>query len=166
VIDPLGGSYFVEALTDRMEEHAEELLARIEGFGEGSMLEGVLAGIERGWFQGEIAEAAYREQARYESGDLIKVGVNRFVEDGGDLVDTLVIGPQTEAAQVRRVAETRASRSAAVAERALRRLEEVARGDANLMPALIDCARGRCTEGEIVGVLRSVFGGYTEVPRF
>src|SRR5207249_9309884 len=83
-IDPLGGSYFVESLTNRMEELAEEEFARIDRMGSGSMLEGILAGIDRGYFQQEIAESAYREQPRYEKGRLVKVGVNEFVEaDGG-----------------------------------------------------------------------------------
>jgi isobutyryl-CoA mutase large subunit len=89
VIDPLGGSYFVEALTDRMEELAEEYFAKIDQMGQGSMLEGMLVGIERGFFQGEIADAAFREQSLYEKGRLVKVGVNEFVDpdhrpgDGG-----------------------------------------------------------------------------------
>ena len=80
VADPLGGSYFVEAMTDRMEEQAEEMFAEIDRMGEGSMLEGVLTGIERGWFQQAVAESAFREQRRFESGELTKVGVNAFVD--------------------------------------------------------------------------------------
>jgi len=80
VADPLGGSYFMEAMTDRMEEQAEEMFAEIDRMGEGSMLEGVLTGIERGWFQQAVAESAFREQRRFESGELTKVGVNAFVD--------------------------------------------------------------------------------------
>nr|MDP9326731.1 methylmalonyl-CoA mutase family protein [Actinomycetota bacterium] len=100
VIDPLAGSYFVESLTDRIEELAEDLFAEIDRMGEGSMLEGVLAGIDKGWFQGLIAEAAFDEQRRYETGELTRVGVNRFVEEGEELIDTLVIGPEAERQQV------------------------------------------------------------------
>jgi len=166
VIDPLGGSYYVESLTDRMEGRAEEYFARIEEMGRGSILEGVLAGIERGFFQGEIAEAAYREQERYEKGRRIKVGVNEFVEEGEEGIDTLVIGPETEGAQIGAVRELRARRDGAAAGRALERLTAAARTDRNLMEPLIDCARAYCTEGEIVGALREVFGEYTETPRF
>src|SRR5437870_1952220 len=103
VIDPLGGSYFVEHLTDRMEEAAEEYFDRIKDMGRGSMLEGMLVGIERGYFQGEIADAAYREQSLYEKGRLIKVGVNEFVDPNDRPIDVLVIPPETEARQVESV---------------------------------------------------------------
>jgi len=93
VADPLGGSYVVERATDEIEASAEELFAHIDEMGDGSMLEGVLAGIERGWFQQLIAEAAFAEQRRLESGDLVKVGVNAFVDHASPSVDTLVIGP-------------------------------------------------------------------------
>jgi methylmalonyl-CoA mutase, N-terminal domain len=166
VIDPLGGSYFVEALTDRMEELAEEEFARIDRMGNGSMLEGVLSGIDRGIFQQEIAESAFREQERYEKGRLVKVGVNEFVEEEAGLVDTLEIPLRVEEEQVRRVRDVRGSRDGAAADAALERLVAAARTDRNLMPFLVDCARALCTEGEIVSALRGVFGEYTETPRF
>ncbi len=166
VIDPLGGSYFVEALTNRMEQLAEEELARIESMGEGSMLEGVLAGIERGYFQQEIAESAYREQERYEKGRLAKVGVTEFVEEQDEPIEILEIPPQAEEGQVRRVREVRARRDEAAGRAALERLVAAAGTERNLVPPLVDCARALCTEGEIVGALRAVFGEYTETPRF
>jgi methylmalonyl-CoA mutase N-terminal domain/subunit len=166
VIDPLGGSYFVESLTNRMEELAGEEFARIERMGGGSMLEGVLSGIDRGYFQQEIAESAFREQERYEKGRLVKVGVNEFVEDDGGMVDVLEIPLTLEEQQVRRVRDVRASRDRPAAEAALDRLASAARTDENLMPLLVDCARALCTEGEIVSTLRGVFGEYTETPRF
>ncbi|HEX9123875.1 MAG TPA: methylmalonyl-CoA mutase family protein [Actinomycetota bacterium] len=166
VIDPLGGSYFVESLTDRMEELAEEEFARIERMGGGQILEGVLAGIERGYFQQEIAESAWREQERYEKGRLVKVGITDFVDGSEAPVDVLVIAPGVEHEQVRRVREVRSSRDEAAAERALRELREAAGTEVNLMPLLVDCARVACTEGEIVGALREVFGEYDETPRF
>jgi methylmalonyl-CoA mutase, N-terminal domain len=166
VADPLGGSYFVEALTDRMEELAEAEFARIDAMGGGSMLEGVLAGIERGYFQQEIAESAFAEQTRFEHGDLVKVGVNRFVEDEGDTVDVLEIPHEVEVEQIERVRATRARRDAAAAAAALNRLSEVAAGDGNLVEPLVGCARAACTEGEIVEALEGVFGRHTEIPAF
>jgi methylmalonyl-CoA mutase N-terminal domain/subunit len=166
VIDPLGGSYLIETLTDRIESLAEEEFARIDGWGNGSMLEGVLAGIERGEFQQAIAESAWREQERYESGDLVKVGVTAFVERDEPPIDMLVIHPDVEAAQVRRIRETRALRDADTAERALAALEGSARTAENLVLPLVECARASCTQGEIVETLRGVFGTYTETPRF
>jgi methylmalonyl-CoA mutase N-terminal domain/subunit len=166
VIDPLGGSYFLEALTDRMEELAEGEFARVLAMGGGSMLEGVLAGIDRGYFQQEIAESAFREQERYERGDLVKVGVNRFVEEGGPSVDVLEIPEEIERAQIERVRAVRDRRDEAAARAALGRLAELAATDANLVEPLVDCARAWCTLGEVVGTLRAIFGEYAETPRF
>jgi methylmalonyl-CoA mutase, N-terminal domain len=166
VSDPLGGSYFVEALTDQMEQAAQEYFSTIESMGDGSILEGVLAGIERGYFQREIAEAAYREQMRYEQGRLVKVGVNEFVTEDGDAIDTLVIPPETEARQIERVRNVKASRDDDAVAATLGRLTGAAVTDENLIPLLVDCARAYCTEGEIVEALRGVFGGYSETPQF
>jgi len=166
VIDPLGGSYFVEALTTRIEEAAEEYFARIREMGGGSMLDGMLAGIERGYFQSEIADAAYREQALYEQGRRIRVGVNGFVTEGEDAIDTLVIGPESEARQIAAVRDLRAGRNGAEAGSAIERLVAAAATEENLIPLLVDCARASCTEGEIVVALQGVFGGYRETPRF
>jgi methylmalonyl-CoA mutase N-terminal domain/subunit len=134
--------------------------------GHGSMLEGVLTGIERGVFQQAIAESAFAEQERFESGDLVKVGVTDFVEDEGEEVDILEIGPEVEVEQIERVRAIRERRDGAAAEGALARLSELAATDANLVEPLVDCARALCTEGEIIEALRGVFGSYTETPRF
>jgi len=166
VTDPLGGSYYLESLTDRMEERAEELLAEIERMGGGSILEGVLVGIERGWFQQAIAESAFREQQRMESGDLVKVGVTAFVDDHEDLVETLVIDPQGERRQVEAVRELRAHRDEPGARASLDALVAAAGTDANLIDPLLTCAGTLCTEGEIVAALTEVFGSYIETPRF
>jgi methylmalonyl-CoA mutase N-terminal domain/subunit len=167
VIDPLGGSYFVEALTDEMDRRAEEYFAKIREMGSGSMLEGMLAGIERGYFQSEIAEAAFREQALYEKGRLVRVGVNEFVSPDDDELDVMVIPPDTEARQVDRLRGVRGRRDAAAVDSTLATLKAGARSeDQNLIPLLVDCARAYCTEGEIVGALQEVFGSYTEDPRF
>jgi methylmalonyl-CoA mutase, N-terminal domain len=166
VIDPLGGSYFLETLTDRMEELAEAEFARILAMGEGSMLEGVLTGIERGVFQQAIAESAFREQERFERGDLVKIGVTDFVEAAEQSIEILEISGDVETSQVERVREVRERRDGATARAALDRLGELAATDANLVVPLVDCARALCTEGEIVDALRAVFGSYTETPRF
>jgi methylmalonyl-CoA mutase, N-terminal domain len=167
VTDPLGGSYVVERATDAIEAKAEELFAHIDEMGKGSMLEGVLEGIERGWFQQLIAEAAFSEQRRLESGDLVKVGVNAFVDPGAASVDTLVIGPEAEAGQLESVARTRSHRDRAAADGALARLSSAAADEhAELIGPLLECSRALCTEGEIVRALRSVFGEYRETPRY
>jgi methylmalonyl-CoA mutase N-terminal domain/subunit len=166
VIDPLGGSYFLETLTDRMEELAEAEFARILAMGEGSMLEGVLTGIERGVFQQAIAESAFGEQERFERGDLVKVGVTDHVESGDQPVEILEISHEIEPLQITRVREVRERRNAPAARAALARLEGLAATDANLVESLVDCARALCTEGEMVDALRSVFGSYAETPRF
>jgi methylmalonyl-CoA mutase N-terminal domain/subunit len=166
VADPLGGSYFVESMTDRMEELAEAMFAEIDAMGEGSMLEGVLTGIERGWFQQAIAGSAFREQRRYESGDLVKVGVNAFVDEHDEVVDTLVIGPEGERRQVEAVKRVRAERDETAARSALDALIAAAGTDANLIDPLVSCARSLCTEGEIVSALTGVFGDYRETPWF
>jgi len=166
VIDPLGGSYFLERMTNDIEAEAEEIFARVDRMGNGSMLEGVLAGIENGYFQGEIAESAFREQARFEAGSLVKVGVNRYAEEDSRSVDILVIPPEVEERQVAGVRELRERRDGAAASHALDALVAAAGTDANLMEPLVACARAWCTEGEIVGALRAVFGEYRETPRF
>jgi methylmalonyl-CoA mutase N-terminal domain/subunit len=166
-IDPLGGSYFVEALTNETEQKAEEYFARIDDMGKGSILEGMLAGIERGFFQSEIADAAFREQERFEKGRLVKVGVNEFVEEDDQPIDVLKIGPEIEESQIASVRGMRGDRDEGAASAAVERLKSAAADESeNLMPPLIDCARNYCTEGEIVGALREVFGEYVETPRF
>jgi methylmalonyl-CoA mutase N-terminal domain/subunit len=167
VIDPLGGSYFVESLTNTMEQRAEAYFSKIKDMGNGSMLEGMLVGIERGYFQSEIADAAFREQELYEKGRLVKVGVNEFVDEGEEPIDTLIIGPEVEGQQIDAVRRMRSTRDEEAAGRALTALASAAATeDENLMPPLIDCARAYCTEGEIVDALRRSFGDYTETPRF
>jgi methylmalonyl-CoA mutase N-terminal domain/subunit len=160
-IDPLAGSYFVEALTDRMEEGAEDYFRRIEELG------GVLSAIDEGFFQREIADAAYRYQREIERGEKVMVGVNRFQNENEALsMDLLKIDPAVEKKQREKLAALRSSRSAAEAEACLAALGDGARGDANLMPLIISCARAYCTEGEIIGTLREVFGEYKETALF
>jgi len=160
-IDPLAGSYFVEALTDRMEAAAEDYFRRIEKLG------GVLPAIDEGFFQREIADAAYRYQREIERGEKVMVGVNRFQNENETLsIDLLKIDPAVEKKQREKLARLRSSRSAAEAEARLAALTEGARGDANLMQLILSCARAYCTEGEIIGALRDVFGEYRETVLF
>jgi methylmalonyl-CoA mutase N-terminal domain/subunit len=167
VVDPLGGSYYVEWLTDRIEELAEELFARIADLGDGSMLEGVLNGVENGWFVQEIAEAAFQEQRRFEQGDLIQVGVNAFTGSDDQPLEVLEIPMATEHAQRGALERTRMERDADAAASALASLVAAARDpDAELMMPLIECARERCTEGEVTEALQSVFGPWRETPAF
>ncbi len=167
VVDPLGGSYHVEWLTDRIEELAESLFARIVELGDGSMLEGVLDGVESGWFVREIAEAAFQEQRRFEEGDLIQVGVNAFTGSDDEPLEVLEIPMATEHAQRGAIERTRLERDTATAQAALASLVAAARDpDADLMAPLVDCARARCTEGEVTEALRSVFGPWRETPAF
>jgi methylmalonyl-CoA mutase N-terminal domain/subunit len=166
-IDPLGGSYFVESLTNRSEAEAEEYFTKIDEMGKGSILEGMLVGIERGYFQSEIADAAYREQKRFEKGRVVRVGVNEFIDADEMPIDILKIGPEIERGQIESIRIMRERRDNAGAEEALRQLKSAAEDESeNLIPPLIDCARAYCTEGEIVDALRQVFGEYTETPRF
>jgi methylmalonyl-CoA mutase N-terminal domain/subunit len=159
-IDPLGGSYFVEALTDRMEQAAYAYFERIDELG------GMVAAIEQNYPQREIAEASFRLQQEIERGERIVVGVNRYQQTGEPGLEILRIPPELERKQIGRVQAVRARRDPAAAEQALTALREDAAADRNLMEALLDCARAHCTEGEIVESLQQVFGTYTETPVF
>jgi isobutyryl-CoA mutase large subunit len=162
VIDPLGGSYFVESLTNEIAAAIEGYLARIDEMGNGSMLEGVLRGIDTGYFVREIADAAFEEQRRFDAEDLRRVGVNAFVDDGDDAIEVLEIPLATEESVITALGSRRAARDETAVERALAELSGVAGGDGNVMPALLDCARVGCTEGEMVGAFRAVFGTHPE----
>ena len=167
VADPLGGSYFVESLTDEVERQAEELFAEIAAMGEGSMLEGVLHGVENGWFTQRIAEAAFDEQRRTEAGGLVQVGVNAFEEGPGLGPETLQIAMATERAQIEAVERVRAERDAGAAADALHALTAAAAApDADLIEPLIACARAHCTGGEVTETLQAVFGTWRETPAF
>ena len=162
VADPLGGSWFVEALTDEMERQAEQVFTHVLEAGSGSMLEGVLACIEDGWFCSEIADAAYRFQSKIASGQWVQVGVNGYVE-GGDETPILYIDPAVEDRQLERLAEVKQSRDDAAVRRCLDRLaREAADATVNLMPALVDAAKAYVTVGEAMHALESVFGTWLE----
>jgi methylmalonyl-CoA mutase N-terminal domain/subunit len=156
VADPLGGSYYVEALTDRMEQEAEALFAEIEAQG------GVVKAIDAGWFQRQIAASSMRYVNEVEIGRRVVVGVNEFVETDEQPVDILRIGQAAEARQRERLAQLRATRDAAAADAALDALAEAAREDRNIIPAMLDCARAWCTLYEIRHTLEQIYGSYRE----
>ncbi|MCB1002616.1 MAG: methylmalonyl-CoA mutase [Acidimicrobiales bacterium] len=168
VADPLGGSWFVEQLTDDIDAAAEALFAEIERKGAGSMLEGVYAGIDEGWFQGLIADAAFDFEKKVVDGRRVVVGVNRFTEGNDDeQPELLAITAEDEQRQVTRLAEVRARRNRDAVDAALARLEADAHApDANLMPALLEAVHAYATEGEIMTTLAEVFGRHVERPVF
>jgi methylmalonyl-CoA mutase N-terminal domain/subunit len=163
VADPLGGSWFVEELTDEMERQAEAIFDHVSEAGSGSMLDGVVACIDDGWFVSEIADASYLFQSKIARGDWIQVGVNGYVENDGVPPSTLVIDPVVEAQQLDRLAAVKTARDDEAVRRAVTRLSaEAADPTVNLMPALIDAARSMVTVGEAMRALESVFGTYVE----
>jgi methylmalonyl-CoA mutase, N-terminal domain len=158
VADPLAGSHYVEALTDRIEEEALRTMAEVDKLG------GAVSAIESGWMQRRIAESAYRLQQRIESGERVIVGQNKFTSSAEEPVEIMKIEPRGEAEQVERVRRVRAERDAAVAERCLARVEEEARGTGNLLPPLREALAAYCTIGECCDRLRAVFGEYRPQP--
>ncbi len=162
VIDPLGGSYYVEALTNEIERRVFEILAKVDSLG------GTIKAVEEGYFQHEIADSAYDTARRRASGEQPLIGVNRFVEPAAPVpVPIHKVDAAVEARQVARLRETRARRDGARVKTLLDRLEADARDPAaNLMPVTIDAVTARATLGEIVARLRAVFGTYVEKPVF
>jgi len=160
-IDPLGGAYFVEALTDRLEREAYDYFSRIDELG------GMVEAVKQNFPQREIADAAFRLQCEYDDGERILVGVNDYVDAGDEEIPILRIDPELERKQRGRLEAVRGRRDAAAVERTLADLRaDAARASANLMPALLACARAHASEGEIVRALQDVFGTYTETPVF
>ena len=166
VSDPLGGSWFVEQLTDEVERQAEELFAQILEFGNGSMLDGVIKGIDENWFQGRIADSAFELERRFNSGERIIVGVNGFTEGNDEAqMPLLRITGEDEARQRKRLSEVRADRNADAVAAALARVRaEAADPEVNLMPALIDAVKVYASLGELMGAMGEVFGRHVEVP--
>jgi methylmalonyl-CoA mutase, N-terminal domain len=152
--DPLGGAYFIEALTDELERRARELIERVDELG------GVVAAIEQGFVQGEIDSSAFRFQSQIEVGERVVVGVNRFTEKENGRVELLQVDPESERRQTERTARVRAERDASAAAKALEEVRRVAETDENLLPAMREALRARCTVGEICGVLRVIWGTY------
>ncbi len=156
VADPLGGSYYVEALTDQLEAEAEAIFARVDEMG------GVVAAIEAGWFQREIALSASRFQVEVETGSRTVVGVNAFVEDEEQAIEILKVDEAAERAQRARMARMREARDDARVTECLGALAAAARAGHNVIPAMLDCARAYCTLFEIRHVLEEIWGSYRE----
>ena len=154
VADPLGGSYYVENLTDRVEEEAQTIMAEVDELG------GAVACIESGWTQRRIADSAYRLQRRIESGERVVVGVNRYAETGAEAVEIMKISPHHQVEQTRALKRLRARRSKAVVDRHLAEIDHAARGTDNLMLPLKAALADYVTIGECCAVLRGVFGEY------
>jgi methylmalonyl-CoA mutase N-terminal domain/subunit len=175
VADPLGGSWYVEALTDKMEDEAERIFEQIRRMGEseprwrasyGPMTAGILRGIEDGWFSAEIAEAAFQYQQKVEKGEKKIVGVNVHTDSVTGDVDILRVSHEVEDEQRRLLAERRAGRDEAAVRSALEAMVEVARGSGNLIPPMLDAVRTEATLGEICDALRDEWGIYMEPARF
>jgi methylmalonyl-CoA mutase N-terminal domain/subunit len=167
VVDPLGGSWFVEELTRKTEEAAEAYFAKIDDMGSGSILEGMLAGIEEGYFQHEIADAAFRYQQLLEKGRKVIVGVNRFTKTRQKSPEVLLITAEIEERQKKSVAEVRANRNAKLAEDAIQKVREMAHDESqNSIPVLVEAAEAYVTLGEMVEALKQEWGVYSEPPMF
>jgi isobutyryl-CoA mutase large subunit len=167
VADPLGGSWYVEALTDRIEAEAEAIFSRIRDMGsDGSITSGLLRGIEDGWFMSEIAEAAFTYQRALEKGDKKIVGVNCHTSTVEEPLEILRVSHEVEREQNRVLGERRSSRDDSAARAAVVRMVEVARTDANMLPSMLDAVRAEATLGEICDALKAEWGDYHEPPRF
>ncbi len=166
VADPLGGSWFVEHLTDRLAEEVTRLLEEISDFGEGSMLEGCLRAIDSGWFEGHIADSAYAHERAVQRGERLIVGVNAFTEDEASPPPPIWTNTTGEALQRQRLDRVRHDRDASAVDAALAHLVEEARDpEVNLMEPLMAASRARATLGEITVALTEVFGRYQPAPR-
>jgi methylmalonyl-CoA mutase N-terminal domain/subunit len=166
VADPLGGSWYVEMLTDRMEEQAEAIFAHIEQMGgDGTILSGLLRGIEDGWFTGEIADAAFAYQRALEKGDKHQVGVTVHTETIEAPLEILRVSHEVERAQVDLLGGRKAGRDEQAVGQSLSALRDAARSDANMIPVMIAAARQEVTLGEMCDVLRREWGEYTEPAR-
>jgi methylmalonyl-CoA mutase N-terminal domain/subunit len=167
VIDPLGGSWFVEALTSRIEEEAEAYFAKIEEMGNGSILDGMLVGIEQGYFQKEMADAAFRYQQLLEQGKKVMVGVNRFTKTVQEMPEVLLITTEIEEKQKKAVAEVKANRDTKRADDAIKALKDMAHDEKqNSVAVLVEASKAYVTLGEMVETLKKEWGVYTEPPMF
>ena len=160
-VDPLGGSYFIEALTDKMEKQANEIFEQIDSIG------GVIPAIEAGYFQKEISDAAYKYQREVEKKEKFIVGVNEFVEHGEKVdIPLLLISPEVEKKQKKRLAELKQSRNQEAVAQSLKEIHQAAEDGSNLMPRFIKAAQNYVTLGEMVSELKDVFGVYEETAIF
>ncbi len=159
-IDPLGGSYFVEALTDRLEQHCYAYFKKIDELG------GMVEAVKQGFPQREISDAAFDLQREIDTGRRIVVGVNRYTEGDDQETEILRIDKELEAEQIQRVKAARTNRDEPAVQQVLEEIRQAASGTQNLMPLLLEAGRRGATEGEIVRTLQSVWGGYRELPIF
>jgi methylmalonyl-CoA mutase, N-terminal domain len=167
VADPLGGSWYLEALTDRLEAGAEEIFTRIRSMSpDRTMTGGILHGIEDGWFSAEIAEASFAYQQKLEKGEKKVVGVNCYTGSVGQPVEILRVSHQVERDQVAELARRRAARDQAAVDGALAAMLGAARSGQNMIPPMLAAAEAEATLGEICGALRAEWGSYAETPRF
>jgi methylmalonyl-CoA mutase N-terminal domain/subunit len=167
VADPLGGSWYLEALTDRLEAEAENIFARVKGMSpDGSMTGGILRGIEDGWFMSEIAEAAFAYQQKVEKGEKKVVGVNCHTGTVGSPVEILRVSHEVERDQVTELGRRRAARDRAAVDSALAAMLAAARSGENMIPPMLAAARAEATLGEICDALRQEWGVYSEAPAF
>ena len=167
VTDPLGGSWYLEALTDRLEAEAEEIFARIRAMSpDGTMTGGILRGIENGWFSSEIAEASFAYHQKLEKGEKKVVGVNCCLGSVGQPVEILRVSHEVERAQVAELARRRAGRDQAAVDAALAAMLAAADSGENMIPPMLRAARAEATLGEICGALRDKWGTYSETPAF
>jgi methylmalonyl-CoA mutase N-terminal domain/subunit len=167
VADPLGGSWYVEALTDKIEAEAEEIFARIKArSSDGSMTAGILRGIEDGWFTAEIADSAYIHQRALEEGNKRIVGVNCHTNTIAKDLEIMRVSHEVEHEQVRTLVERKALRDSSAVDEALARMVAAARSDENMLPAMLDACRAEATLGEICNALRAEWGVYREPARF
>jgi methylmalonyl-CoA mutase, N-terminal domain len=165
VADPLAGSHYVEWMTDEMERQAEEIFAHLYDLGNGSILEGVFAGIDNGWFQGEIAEAAYQFERKLTTGRRVLVGANAYTEGDEGGTPILYIGPEVEEMQLKRLDDVKRRRDSEAVGRALAAVTDAAtRPEVNTMPVILDAVKAYATVGEIVDALAEPFGVWTETP--
>ncbi len=166
VADPLGGSYFVEELTNELERQAEEIFETLDEFGDGSLLDGVIKGIDENWFQGRISDSAYELERSFNTGERIIIGVNAYTEGNDDnSLDLLRISNEDETRQRKRLAAVKQDRDEDAVGEVLERLRnEAADPNINLMPTLIDGSRAYATLGEMMTAMADVFGRHTEVP--
>ena len=167
VADPLGGSWYLEALTDRLEAEAEEIFARIRAMSpDGTMTGGILRGIENGWFSSEIAEASFAYHQKLEKGEKKVVGVNCYPGSAGQPVEILRVSHEVERDQVAELARRRAGRGQAAVDGALAAMIAAARSGENMIPPMLLAAQAEATLGEICGALREEWGTYSETPAF
>jgi methylmalonyl-CoA mutase N-terminal domain/subunit len=166
VADPLGGSWYVEALTDELERQAELIFERIRAMGTGDMTSGILRGIEDGWFMAEIAESAFTYQRQVEKGEKRVVGVNVYPSRGEQELEILRVSHEVETEQRRVLAARREARDSGRVRETLATMVAAARSGENMIPAMLDAARAEATLGEICDALRAEWGVYTEPARF